>query len=847
MRVSSIHSLDCDRDSIMLKANPVGHDPFADTPLEAAQNRNADSNIALAYAIYPRDVNMAQSEELPRWRIRFELVTDPSRFMGVDIYNDVILGRDDRLDNCIDLSYFKALPLGVSRRHAALHPTPTQLLVTDLGSTNGTRRNGHPIGANTPYSLGDGDILALGALNLLVRIIERPRSEITLLYKKADLADALVMTARAITSQLEIDQVLKQVAEATMTLTAADITAAWLINENTGELTLEALHGSEDETLLGTHQALKDSYVGRVIVTGKPVRLNHEDQRGFIEVMPDFPVASLILIPVMLGGISFGVLGAFKREEGHHFNDRDEKLVTSIADFAAIAVQNARLYQATDRALARRIEELGALNELSFAISSSLDLNIVHNVLKDQIRKHWKTENVMLWLLNEETGRMELFEGGDPDNEPLSSHVRNQVMEAIERVIRSREPERSDWIHQREVLKGRIKDKTAKLTARSIACIPLLVTDQVVGVLVIIEGEPGAFAKEDLVRFQAFANPVATAIHNARLFSQSERERAIINATASTLSQPIMILDARGDLVIANDAANQILDSNLSKMFDGISQGIGKTTELQFEDHTFLTTVERQSEVGTIVVMQDITYLKQLEETRLEFVHALSHDLKSPLTSIQGYADLVRRVDTLSDKGSSFIDGVLNAAHSMSNMIEQLLDIALLTESPQSQHKPCDLVAVINRAMNDLEGAALAKLIPVDFITDEETLFINGDETRLYRSILNLLDNALKYSPEQSPVQIFLGEHRDSIWLQVRDNGPGIPEEDIPHIFEKYYRGQQEASRSTGHGLGLVLVQSTANAHGGAASVANAEGSHGAIFTISLPADLRLDGKISVF
>ena len=183
------------------------------------------------------------------------------------------LGRGKDEDNLVNLTPFNAEKLGVSRRHVALRPTASNLFVMDLGSTNGTRRNGRSIGLNTPYALADGDILTLGNLQLTVHIVKRPYLQTAPLKHRPDLVDALAQIGKAISSQLNLDEVLNQVVATAMSLTAAGETSIWLVDDATGELFLEARRGIDDAKLRRTRMPInEDTPAGRVIKTGKPSR-----------------------------------------------------------------------------------------------------------------------------------------------------------------------------------------------------------------------------------------------------------------------------------------------------------------------------------------------------------------------------------------------------------------------------------------------------------------------------------------------------------------------------------------------------------------------------------------------
>jgi signal transduction histidine kinase len=766
----------------------------------------------------------------PVWRVRFELASDPSVCFGLDINDEITLGRGGSGPDFLDLGPYKAAEMGVSRRHAILRPTPSKLYVLDVGSTNGTWRNGRSIGVNTPYNIVDRDTLTFGRLQFVVRIVERPRGETGVLQKKADLADALTQMAKAITSQLELDEVLAQVLDMAVAMTSAGEAAVWLVDEQSGELFLEAQRGIEDERIKRMRlPATDDSLVGKVIRTGKPLRASREPGGEPIKVKTGYLVESLIYVPLTLGGVTFGVLAAAHREEGKQFTQRDEKILSDIGDFAAIAVQNSRLYQATDRALAVRVKELAALNELMQAVTSSLDLRRVHEVLMEQVRRHWEVEAAALWLVDEATQRMQLFSDGVGQTIARKPRTGRLGQGIVGKVARNGKALAVSDVSKHPDYNPDI-DMVTNTPPHSMACVPLLVQNEPVGVLALFKKD-GHFTEEDVERLGVFAGPVATAIQNARLYAQSERERATFRATANALRQPLLILDESGEVLISNEAAQQLVEEHLSQVLQGLSGGVGRTTEITIGPSTYIATTEYSPGVGTIAVMQDITYVKKLEQARNEFVYVLSHDLKSPLTSIRGWADMLVNYSLLNEQAVQFVRRIDQAAMRLLGMIEQLLDVALLSEAPRLNLQDCRMDEIVTHVVADLSGAALAKSTELTYNIQGDPYTIRADAKRLARCLMNLIDNAIKYSPEKSKVVVTLTYAPQEVILQVEDNGAGIPEEELPHLFDKYFQGEKGTG---GVGLGLTMAQATAKAHGGTITAENVL-PHGARFTVRLP------------
>jgi signal transduction histidine kinase len=325
------------------------------------------------------------------WRVRFELASDPSVRFGLDVNGEIELGREGKGPAFVDLSPYDAEMLGVSRCHLRMHPTPINLFIIDLDSTNGTRRNGRMIGANTPYSLADGDILTLGRLELVVSIVRRPRGRTGLLHEKADVGEALMQMAKAITSQLELEEVLNQALEMAMSLTMADEAAIWLVDEQTGEFFLEGARGVEDREPDYMHLPMADSIAGEVLTTGELLRVSRTDGEEPIKVTTGHLVEAVLYVPLILGCVALGVLMVAHRKEGSVFSKRDEKLLAAIGDVSAIAVQNARLIRDLEHSFAEvrkaqsrlvQTARLAALGELAAMIAHQIN-NPLTTILGD--------------------------------------------------------------------------------------------------------------------------------------------------------------------------------------------------------------------------------------------------------------------------------------------------------------------------------------------------------------------------------------------------------------------------------------------------------------------------------
>jgi two-component system NtrC family sensor kinase len=621
-------------------------------------------------------------DDLLVWRVQFDVSRGVNRALGLEINGEVILGRASGDPQIVDLTPFRAADLGVSREHLIIRPTPTALYVIDRGSTNGTYRNGQLLGRNTPYRLANGDVLSLGQLELVVRIVRRPAGGTTTLQKQADLAEVLSQVAKAITSQLELDEVLNQVAGAAMSLTSAGETGIWLIDEGTGDLVLEAQRGMHDEQVRRMHIPIDtNNLVGKVIRTGQPVRASRRPGDSQIKVKTNYLVESLIFVPIALGGVPFGVLAVAHRRPGIGFSERDERTLTAIADFAAIAIQNVRLYARSEN-----------------------DRTTLAHILQ-QI--------------------------GDPVI----------VIDTGGRVI--------------------VCNQNAYVFLDRLP-----------------EGEnPAGYHLADLTSYAGLVELV---------------ERAVVGDIA------------RGEVELYNE-------------------------------HTYNVHVSDVSGLGYALVMQDISHLKEIDRAKTEVIEMVSHQVRSPLTSILLYAELLKRTGDLNDSQLKFVQQVGDNVRLITETINDLLDLGKIEAGLDRKREPVSLIDTLQYAVERLASQASTKNIRLDLQVENEIPPVLGNPARLRQVFVNLIDNAIKYTPSGGAVLSSLDEEEGQIVAQVMDTGIGISLEDQQRIFDKFYRAQQVKGEYDGTGLGLAIVRSIVIEHEGRIWVDSRIG-EGSTFTVMLPA-----------
>lgn len=237
--------------------------------------------------------------------------------------------------------------------------------------------------------------------------------------------------------------------------------------------------------------------------------------------------------------------------------------------------------------------------------------------------------------------------------------------------------------------------------------------------------------------------------------------------------------------------------------------------------------------VGHAVTMQDITYLKEVDRVRNEILHTISHDLRSPLTSVIGYTELITRAGSLNDNQREFLGRIHESVDHITTLFNDLLELGSIEAGLDTRREPVQLEGLLKYSLDMLQGQIKSKRIKVETDVDSSLPVLRANPVRLRQVFDNVIGNAIKYSGDGGEVKVSLRAEGDQIIIQVTDNGPGIPAQDQARIFDKFYRGRNK-DRQEGSGLGLAIVKSIVEAHQGRIWVESAL-KQGSTFFIVLP------------
>lgn len=331
----------------------------------------------------------------------------------------------------------------------------------------------------------------------------------------------------------------------------------------------------------------------------------------------------------------------------------------------------------------------------------------------------------------------------------------------------------------------------------------------------------------------------------------------------TAISDPLITLDAHRCVVSLNLAAQQLFNLKQSDIVGKPLDAVVVSQELRdlinrstaddnaewtaadgrvFVPHVQVVRSEtdESSMAGWVVVLKDVTRFKRLIRNQSEFTRVVSHDLRSPMTSMQGFASMLGMVGDLTDRQKHFVEKILSGISQMTALVDNIQDAGRYdpeTGFYELSRTPCDIGELVTRIANHHLVPAEKQELTLTTDIAPDVPILNVDAHMLERAVTNLIDNAIKYTPNGGKVCAGVACDGDSVIISVRDNGLGISPENQKLLFERHFRiARQEHRRVKGSGLGLFIVRSVAQRHGGRAWVESAEG-QGSTFLISIPID----------
>ncbi len=661
----------------------------------------------------------------------------------------------------------------------------------------------------------------------------------------------------------------------------------FLLEDHTGTLRVREGTGKAGEILkeqeFGVPLDAHPSLVARAARTRRPVISN--DARHDYDHLPNpyLPeTRSEAAFPLLRGDRLLGVLDVQAAEPGR-FSVAELRTLENVSAHASIAIENARLYEAERAARARA----DALLEASRALSSTLSLQeVLESILK-------QCSQVLPYM----SGSILIYEEGTPIEVALDGYVESPD-EFKERVLREFKGGRllNHIIRTQEpVTVNDVEDQpdwwvpvVGRQNVRAWMGLPLIVRHQVIGILMLNSDQAGAYTPEHAIIAQGLAAHASIAIENARLYQARERqaahledlvadrtievvrERERLKAIVESAGEGIIFTGPTGEIEFVNPAweritgfrALDVLGRHTTMVFDSVAvstlaqmisvldtgkswQGEMHARRPDGSEYDAAVTVapvfEADGSIAHVVgVFRDITGQKEVDRMRKKFVANVSHELRTPITSIKLFHTLLQSGPA--ERREDYLRTMAGEIARLERLVEDLLDISRLDRGVLSlEVGPVDLNEVVEEVMRVHTPRAEGRGLSVELALYEGLPKILGDRQRLAQVITNLITNAINYSSpgDRIGVRTALTSQAGQavITLAVSDTGVGIAGQDLPFVFNRFFRAETARVEGIpGTGLGLSIVKEIVEMHNGIIRAESTLG-EGSTFTVMLPVE----------
>ncbi len=637
------------------------------------------------------------------------------------------------------------------------------------------------------------------------------------------------------------------------------------------------------------------SFMQEIITTRQSIQIfdvqEVEENSPYIELLKEEPIHSILIVPMVSQDRVTGFLTLGDVGEPRTFTQNEVALARLLAGQLSAAITS---FAVTDAAQ-RRSAELATLNDIAAAVTSSLDPREVYHVVVQKLNEYFRVDAGSLLMRDEVTGDLEFvmtLEAGEeklvgvvvPRGEGVAGYVAEKQRYAI--VLN---PEEDPRFYRK------ISEKTG-FPSRSILCVPMVVKGRTIGVIEMLNKREGEFTEEDANRLLRMATTIGVAIENARLFQQVATGRDRLEAILNSNTDGILMADNHGIVVTVNPKAAQILQKSQDEVLgcaiqdllnelrqraldvntppwlsDAINSSEIVELELGTQQYSFLRQLSlpvrdaQGTVMGQLVLLQDISQERELSQLRDDYTGMLIHDLRAPLTAIMNGITMVRRGlgGPISEQQNELLGIAYQSSQTMLEMVNTLLDISKMEQGRMNLTiEAFPIAPVIEETLDRLRAFAEAHRVTFRQEIPETLPMLEADREKMVRILQNLIDNAIKYSPNGGevllgtstiavnhrgkvesgkidpryfiPTPVMPPELDEGYWqvFWIADQGPGIPPQYHERIFEKF--GQVRSRKVRGTGLGLTFCRLAVESHHGRIWVESVEG-EGSTFALVLP------------
>ncbi|GAB4509607.1 MAG: hypothetical protein OHK0046_04910 [Anaerolineae bacterium] len=613
--------------------------------------------------------------------------------------------------------------------------------------------------------------------------------------------------------------------------------------------------GRLDNAYINTYNMEHDPVVSAWINSTPFLVRNHGSsvESSVVRFMEIAGIQHFYSVPLVAEHRLIGAL-ILELHDGQKVAPAEQHLLKIFAESSAVILQNALLHHRTVEKLDSNMHEMTIIQQIDRELNETIELSTVFNMTLDWALRFTNASAATIALYEEDTDTLRTMRNygyslSDEQLETLRDRSDNTISHRVARSGRV------------EIVPDVILDSYtwAPPGVKSQMAVPVMREDRVIAVITLESRKIDAFTDSHISFVQKLANRAGVAVDNARLYSETELERQKLSYILATIADIVIVIGRDDRIVIISQSAISALDlypdrdykhqlfveavnfTPLKEMYlraDQTKEGLDEELTLP-NGRVYYTKIMPQQGIGYVIVMQDITPFKEMDRLKSELIATVSHDLKQPLGVMRGYLELLQMIQTFEGKSQDFIKMIDKSITGMRHLIDDLLDLARIESGVDLKFEPVPLKSLLLECIEANASAALVKNMTIQHDLPAVSPIVLGEKSRLMQIFNNLISNAIKYTPPEGKVRISVEQRDSDIRVSIHDNGLGISPEDLPHIFERFYRVRRsETEGIDGTGLGLAIVKKLVEAHRGKIRVESKLG-EGSVFYVTLPAYRR--------
>lgn len=578
------------------------------------------------------------------------------------------------------------------------------------------------------------------------------------------------------------------------------------------------------------------------------------------QITPDSPLWGLTpsrdlqiacSVPLWHGDQLIGVLIADNPGERAPLKDEQCQLLEALAPSAAIALKNATLHSQTLEQLAQKMHELNMLRQIDRELSDTIELAHVFDMTLDWALRFTNAQAASLALYDEPTDTLRFVS-------ELGYEVTDEGLALIHSTLGGGITHRVARSSYAEVIPDVSLDNDhvpISNLMQSCMSVPVMREDRVIAVMTLESKKLNAFTEEHLDFVEKLSARAGVAIDNARLYAEAVREREKLSHILRDIVDIVIVVGYDERIVLINQSALAALELNPDEDYAGQSlthvlrnhplmaafRRAKAVDQMMVEEvklpssRTYYANLSPHTDVGWIIVMHDITPLKETDQLKSELVATVSHDLKQPLSVMNGYVELLQMQHQFDEIGNNFINTILRSIQSMRQLIDDVLDLAKIESGIHLQMQAVPLSEIIDDCIRSVHPLAEAKALTIETNVASALPELAGEYARMKQIFVNLIGNAVKYTPTGGRIEVRAEPLEGRVRVAIEDDGYGISPADQTHIFDRFFRVRRpETDSIEGTGLGLAIVKSLVEAHNGQIGLESVLG-EGTIFYVTLP------------